>query len=81
MARKKTIEDAFDTMKRATEKASDPNMLVKNNPLADSAQDARATALFDANMDRLRHDAQIRRNPTNGHVYEALMGIRYEGGK
>lgn len=81
MARKKSLVDVFDSFDKAVDKASDPKMTTKDNPLAEGAQEARATGLFDSNMARLRRDAQMRRNPATGHVYESIMGVRYEGGK
>lgn len=60
-------------------KLDDPAMLVKNNPLARSVDEARREQIEMANMKKLRCDARHRECPKSGEIYSAIMDTRYGG--
>lgn len=70
------VDDGYT---EALKKASDPNMTTKNNPLAQPKCEGCNPSILDRNMERLHEDAHMRRNPTHGGVYSAIMDNRYGG--
>lgn len=81
MAKKAAVAIAIvdDDYSKAVQKASDPNMTTKNNPLAHPECAGCNPAIVDRNMERLYEDARMRRNPASGAIYSAMMDTRYGG--
>lgn len=63
---------------RAMEKAKEPNMLLKDNPLA-PAEPGMGGCRAHKNMLRLEKDAKMRSCPHNGVVYAGIMDTRFGG--
>lgn len=70
------ISDSYD---RALQKAQNPRMTTKDNPLARrSADEYVQQQVVDRNMQTLRADADAR-SGVHGRTYEAIMGTRFNG--
>ena len=66
---------------KAREKAENPGMLVKDNPLLAESADIPESGYVRRNMQRLRDDQHMRECPYNGHVYAGIMDNMRYGGK
>lgn len=76
--------DELSPYEEAREKAKDPAMLVKDNPLMRDEDPnypgGVAEHIQDVNMDRLHQDRRLRRQPNgNAGVYAGFMENRFGG--
>ena len=68
-----------DPWDRAHQKANDPNMSLKDNPLREDVDPN--YALRRKNMDRLLEDARQWNDPKSGEIYRAIRSMVYNKGE